>query len=98
MSNNDNKEMLTSLLCWEKIFNILPNEDKKKFIPYNNRLKVKPIEYFDSYYAWVNLRQTLIEKLPIINEENKKKFPWLIQVIKIYNYDLNEYNQKKKSK
>ena len=96
MSNNDNKEMLTSLLCWEKIFNILPNEDKKKFIPYNNRLKVKPIEYFDSYYAWVNLRQTLIEKLPIINEENKKKFPWLIQVIKIYNYDLNEYNKKKK--
>ena len=32
MSNNDTKEKLTSLLCWEKIYNILPNEYKKKFI------------------------------------------------------------------
>jgi hypothetical protein len=97
MSNNDTKEKLTSLLCWEKIYNILPNEYKKKFIPYHNRIKVKPIEYFDSYYAWINLRQTLVEKLPMINEENKKIFPWLIQVIKIYNNYLNDYNNKKKS-
>ena len=98
MSNNDNKERLTSLLCWENINNIIPDEYKKKFIPYNNRIRLKPIEYFDSYYSWVNLRQTLIDNLPLINEENKKKFPWLIEVIKVYNNYLNDYNNKKKSK
>jgi hypothetical protein len=97
MSNNDNKEKLTSLLCWEKIYELLPDDFKKKFIAYNNRIRLKPIEYFDSYYAWLNLRQTLIENLPEINELNKNKYPWIIKIIEIYNHDLNVYNIKNKS-
>ena len=97
MSNNDNKEKLTSLLCWEKIYELLPDDFKKKFIGYNNRIRLKPIEYFDSYYAWLNLRQTLIENLPEINEINKNKYPWIIKIVEIYNHDLNVYNIKNKS-
>lgn len=97
MSNNDNKEKLTSLLCWEKIYELLPDDFKKQFISYNNRIRLKPIEYFDSYYAWLNLRQTLIENLPEINELNKNKYPWIIKIVEIYNHDLNIYNIKNKS-
>ena len=81
----------------EKQIHKLSKDLQKRVILTLNRIKVKPIEYFDSYYAWINLRQTLVEKLPMINEENKKIFPWLIQVIKIYNNYLNDYNNKKKS-
>ena len=49
---------------WIKIYDLIPEEFKKNINNYLGKLRNKPIEYFNSYYGWINFRAVLINNLP----------------------------------
>ena len=76
---------------WIKIYDLIPNEFKKKINEYFNKLINQPIEYFNSYYGWINFRAVLITNLPATNEENYKKYPWLKEVVDTFNEGIKKF-------
>ena len=79
---------------WLDIYDLIPKNYKKKIDNYYKSLINKPSEYFDSYYGWINFRSILIINLPETNEKNYIKFPWLKQVVDIFNEGIEKFNQK----
>jgi len=79
---------------WLDIYDLIPKNYKKKIDNYFKNLVNKPPEYFDSYYGWINFRSILINKLPETNEKNYKKYPWLKQVVDIFNEGIENFNKK----
>lgn len=73
---------------WIKIYDLIPEEFKKNINNYFNNLINKPIEYFDSYYGWINFRTILILNLPNTNNENYKKYPWLKEIVDLFNQGI----------
>ena len=70
---------------WIKIFDLIPNEFKEEINKYFKKLINQPLEYFNSYYGWINFRTVLIENLPNTNKENYEKYPWLKEVVDTFN-------------
>jgi len=79
---------------WIKIYDLIPEEFKKNINNYLGKLRNKPIEYFNSYYGWINFRAVLINNLPNTNEENYKKYPWLKEVVNTFNEGIKKFNEK----
>lgn len=80
---------------WLDIYDIIPENYKKKIDIYFKNIINKPIEYFDSYYGWINLRSILINNLPNATKDNLKKYPWLKKVIDLFNEGIENFNNKK---
>ena len=89
MSTNKNTDY------WIEIYELIPKDFKKRIDIYFKNLINKPIEYFNSYYGWINFRAILINNLPETNKENYKIYPWLKEVVIIFNQGIKNFNNKK---
>jgi hypothetical protein len=79
---------------WIEIYDLIPEEFKKNINNYFNKLINKPIEYFNSYYGWINFRMILILNLPHTNNKNYKKYPWLKEIVELFNQGIKNLEKK----
>ena len=75
---------------WIKIYDLIPNEFREDINIYFKKLINQPLEYFNSYYGWINFRAVLITNLPTTNQENYKKYPWLKEVVDTFNEGIKK--------